>query len=29
MYFFYVHWNDIYSLSFLCDVYNEVYEHMQ
>ena len=26
MYVFYIHWNEIYLLSFLCDVYNEVHE---
>ena len=25
---FYVHWNKIYSLSFMGDVCNEVYEHI-
>ena len=29
MYFIYVNWNEIYSLSILCDVYNEVQDHMQ
>ena len=29
MYLVYVHWNEIYSLSFLCDVCNEVHEHVQ
>ena len=29
MYLVYVHWNKIYSLSFLCDVCNQVHEHMQ
>ena len=29
MYFDYVYWNEIYSLSFLYNACNEVYEHMQ
>ena len=29
MYLIYVHWNEIYLLSFLCDICNEVYKHMQ
>ena len=29
MYLVYVHWNEIYSLSFLCDIFNEFYEHVQ
>ena len=29
MYLVYVHLNEIYSFSFLCDVCNEVHEHVQ
>ena len=28
MYLVYIHWNEIYLLSFLCDFHNEVYEHI-
>ena len=28
MYLVYVHWNEILSFSFLCDICNEVHEHM-
>ena len=29
MYLVYIYWCEIYLLSFLCDVCNEVHEHMQ
>ena len=28
MYLVYVHWNEIYALLFLCDIFNEVYKHI-
>ena len=29
MYVIYIDWNEIYLFSFLCDIRNEVHEHMQ